>query len=388
MKFARLGRAFGPWLGILAAALTVFAAVVGGSSSQKARFRVLHAVDVDQPGGAPFDIVKTRSGEIYGASVSADQSSGSVIFHLKNGSDYEVVHRFPPFFAVRSMIQTSDGSLFGDGGYTNGADRKQEYFRAQPGPETAVRMIAAPKGMVPGTMIPDGSPGDFTGFVTTGYQEFSLVRIQASGAVEVIHRFQNSEGIPYAGASITRTSDGDYYGLAIEKPFGISPGWLYRIQKDGSYSKLSEIPRFPTGGLSATVLAASDGYLYITMAEGGPHNKGSILRADRTGKLETFVDFPDGKLARPVFLMQGTDGKLYGSNDNLPSYIFSVHPGTRALNEIYALNEEGQEGQCPCRMIDGGDGRLYGTAIGGGRAGKGVVFAIDLAAPSAPVKRP
>ena len=41
----------------------------------------------------------------------------------------------------------------------------------------------------------------------------------------------------------------------------------------------------------------------------------------------------------------------------------------------------GPDGQCPCTLIQGSDGVLYGTAVGGGSNGAGTVWALDAGLP-------
>jgi uncharacterized repeat protein (TIGR03803 family) len=41
----------------------------------------------------------------------------------------------------------------------------------------------------------------------------------------------------------------------------------------------------------------------------------------------------------------------------------------------------GIAGQCPCHMIQGSDGVIYGTALNGGEGGGGTIFALDAKLP-------
>jgi uncharacterized repeat protein (TIGR03803 family) len=48
--------------------------------------------------------------------------------------------------------------------------------------------------------------------------------------------------------------------------------------------------------------------------------------------------------------------------------------------ELVTMN--GDKGQCPCKLIQGSDGNLYGTTGNSGPSGAGTIFEIDLGLPA------
>ena len=89
-------------------------------------------------------------------------------------------------------------------------------------------------------------------------------------------------------------------------------------------------------------------------------------------------------------LVRGRDGKLYGTtcrsateengtitlNGHGIVFSFDVKGATPALRVLHRL--DGIHGACPQDLIQGRDGKLYGTTDGGGSANQGVIFRLDI----------
>lgn len=132
------------------------------------------------------------------------------------------------------------------------------------------------------------------------------------------------------------------------------------------------------GTNSQTALTAGpDGRLYGTQLEGGAHNRGTVFAIDpATGALTTLHDFANDEGLDPFGqLLLASDGNFYGTtryggDPNCPSgcgtiYRISPSGAFAQLHEMHFLEGTTLQGG----LIEGGDGRLYGTATLGGQNG-------------------
>lgn len=132
------------------------------------------------------------------------------------------------------------------------------------------------------------------------------------------------------------------------------------------------ITNFPASvSLATTPILGADGTLYVVSEKGGYYNYGAIYKINRDGS--GFVDLHDftpsevtGTIGQSI--LQGQDGRLYGS---------SLNGGADELGLIFALNTDGTgwtnlytfsnaDDAYPIRLIQGSDGMLYGLDWGDG----------------------
>jgi hypothetical protein len=358
--------------------LLAASAVLFSAAPLDSRFELIYQTPLAGVGGTPMQLVQTAPGVYHGLAVAAGPALGASLFRVANAK-YETVHQFPPAFTGFSLVGTGSGVLFGDGGLVQGANRGYRYFTFNP-LSREYREFPAAAGQVPGFLIAsDGASGAF-GLVGIGYRQYTLARISLDGRVSPLHAFTADEGTPYRAGTIVRSAGGSFFGIAISTPSGVPKGWLYRISDTGKYEKLAALEPFAAEGLPVPILAAADGSLYVGIPKGGRNHTGAILRATEDGRIETLIEFPaKGGMARPASLIEGKAGMLFGSTNNLPSYLFSIDPKPRGpnpsvLREVFAFDPEGHQGQCPCSLVQASDGSLYGAASAGGKAGIGTVF--------------
>jgi len=79
-------------------------------------------------------------------------------------------------------------------------------------------------------------------------------------------------------------------------------------------------------------------------------------------------------------LIQGTDGRFYGTTSggaaNTAGTIFRINADGSAFTELYSFNYSTDGGAPESGLIQGNDGKLYGTTSGGGTNGAGTIFSI------------
>jgi len=142
-------------------------------------------------------------------------------------------------------------------------------------------------------------------------------------------------------------------------------------------------------GSVGPLIQGVDGNLYGTSYAGGTNNHGTIFRISTGGRLQVLYTFcpqsgcPDG--ANPDGgLVLGSDGNFYGT----------THQGGVGSGTVFRITRRGvftllyqfcslpncEDGELPSgELVQGRDGRFYGTTEGGGSAGNGTVFSITSA---------
>jgi len=186
-------------------------------------------------------------------------------------------------------------------------------------------------------------------------------------------------------AVLAQAGDGKLYGTTY---YGGSNGvgTIFRITTNGVYTNLYSFTNAAFGFQNVqpgSLVPASDGKLYGATSYGATNNLGMIFRITTNGiftNLYTFTGFIAGGYdgVYPAGgLVQAGDGKLYGT---------TIGGGTNGAGTIFQLTTNGvfskfysftggNDGYGPNgNLIKAADGNLYGTASGGGAYGHGTVF--------------
>jgi uncharacterized repeat protein (TIGR03803 family) len=137
-------------------------------------------------------------------------------------------------------------------------------------------------------------------------------------------------------------------------------------------------------GISSHLTTAQTTQFWLANQSGGSDGIGEIYSTDSLGQnLDTIFSFTKNTVKSPQSgLMQASNGKFYGASyqggKNNYGAIYEWNPATEELtmkNSFMSTN-----GQYPLsELIEGPDGRLYGTTAYGGTSGKGVIYAYDIA---------
>ena len=213
----------------------------------------------------------------------------------------------------------------------------------------------------------------------------------ATARVTVLHSFGPPVGaelddtrIPYA--PLLLASDGMLYGLGSAGPSTSSRGALYRCDLDGGNYELTlhfddTDGRIPQSGL----LEGTDGKLYGTAPFGNSAGKfGMVFSVEKNGSgyttLHSFTNTPDG--ANPsAGLIEGPQGFLYGVTEkggtNQVGTVFRITKDGSVHQVLYHFRSTGADGKRPFHsLILGDNGRLYGTTFSGGAMEGGTVFSV------------
>ncbi|MDF2753935.1 MAG: hypothetical protein K0S82_2318, partial [Gaiellaceae bacterium] len=182
-----------------------------------------------------------------------------------------------------------------------------------------------------------------------------VLAVPAGGSVGTFYSFAGPDGETPA-AALVQGFDGLLYGVAAHGgDFDVLPpdggGTIFRTDAFGNLATL-HVFRGPDGAVPTGIVPGRDGAFYGTTMYGGqpgvssltPGN-GTIFRLDAAGSLATVFVFPGGERGfRPGPLMQGRDGALYGTAvggetlyQRLPGVVYRFDPATRDYRILHTF---------------------------------------------------
>lgn len=198
--------------------------------------------------------------------------------------------------------------------------------------------------------------------------------------------------MPYAGL-ITDLA-GNFYGTT-NRGGPIDDGTIYKMDgATGALSLITELEGTNIGTLPTSDLAVdSNGILWGTTLHGGAAgNNGTIFKVNPVTRAYTtvvsfgFTSAPKGSEPYGGLLYDGTGGFFYGTASyaggaSRDGTLFKVNASTGALTTLVELTGTGgsARGSAPKgKLVNDGNGVLYGTTTFGGAANMGTVFRFNL----------
>jgi len=203
-------------------------------------------------------------------------------------------------------------------------------------------------------------------------------RLDYGGNPTLLYSFSTDQGRP---ALMFLGGGADFYGLTLMNNT-LNAG-IFRLTAAGSFSWV--LPNFPTHGVSngISLIQASNGNFYGTLPQGGSANAGSIYEVTPTGVMRTLYEFQQLNVGIPEALIEASDAMLYGMtrgeyNTGFNGYsgMFRINPSTGQLHTLGSF-KDGQIAACECQLMQGSDGKIYGTSLAGGTYNLGTVFVMD-----------
>jgi len=231
----------------------------------------------------------------------------------------------------------------------------------------------------PGPLL-EGSNGTCYGVSAGGGTDGlgSVFRFTSDGELTILASFRGTNG-RYPN-DLLRGSDGNFYGTT-----GGAGGFgtVFRFTQDGILNTLFAF-NGTNGESPQRLLEGTDGNLYGITLAGGAANLGTVFKLTPAGVLTTLASFHGGDGAYPSALLQGRDNNFYGTtgfggafcHGSSPSGCGTVFQMTTGgvLRTLISFNDA--NGTIPNSLVQGVDGNLYGTVLGGEPSGDGRVFRI------------
>lgn len=378
-----------PWAVLLALALSL-----GAPSRQSvaSEFQVLRYFTNDD-GAHPFsDLVQGSDGALYGTTVTGN-----------NQTDYDTIFKINPDRSGFTVLRTLDSSTDGAncwGGLWYGSDSAlygTTFVGGTGGVGTVFKIQQDGSGFTVLKNFDASTTGGSsyarlteiekvlygTTYVGGTGNAGTLFRMEMDGSgFAVLKHFNNSTTGGHPTAAVIEGPDGALYGTALHGGSFLS-GTIFKINKDGSsFSVVKHMNVSTTGGYpQSRLLLGSDGELYGTASEGGDFDAGTIftLHADGSGftVLKSLDTFPNG--AHPyASLIEGSDGKLFGTTLRGGSYdwgtVFEMNKDGSGYRVLKRLQYATIGGVPYAGVIQLSDGTLYGTASYGWDDGFGSLF--------------
>lgn len=360
------------------AALLTFSSGRVHAQSQLPTFKLLYMFQ--RAGGDPGGLVELSPGHFLGV---INNSPG--IFAMNSAGALKVIYYFP-------QSQLSLGVV----GLTAALNRRTYGAAANFGPTTTFSELfsvaanasvatypynAATQGglIVPAAQSPDDHLYAIFG-IDAGTPIFN--RLNYDGNPNLLYTFSAAQGRP---ALMFLGGGGDFYGLTLMN--NTYNAGIFHLTTAGSFSWV--LPNFLTHGVNygISLIQASSGNFYGTLPIGGSANAGSIYEVTQNGTMRTLYEFQQRNVGIPEALIEASDGMLYGMtrgeyNTGFNGYsgMFRLDPSTGQLQTLGSF-KDGQIAACECQLMQGSDGRIYGTSLAGGTYNLGTIFMMDAGLP-------
>lgn len=336
-------------------------------------------------------LLRASTGRLYGTTSSGGDFNQGTIFTINAAGQLTTIHHFTggsdgaaPF---GGLLEGSDGALYGT--TSAGALGHGTVFRLSD--EFGMTELMSLHTFTGGTdgATPYGGllladDGVMYGTTSAGGAGYGTVFRLAGWSLTPLHSFNGSEGWFPIG-TLAQAADGSIYGTT-QVGGAIGGGTIFKLAA-GAVTTVHNFGGASGGGRpSGALFIAADGSLYGTTAAGNTGH-GTIFRRDSSGTVTTLHSFDGGVNGGSPFagLIRATDGFFYGVAErggtgtgvgNGTLFRYDTSGGLTTLHRFV-----GADGIGPLtELVEGADGRLYGTTFTGtGAAVGGTVFGYDVA---------
>jgi uncharacterized repeat protein (TIGR03803 family) len=394
--------------------LPAFGATAGVVFTTLYSFSGLVVVETNGVGSTPDGgLVQGNDGNFYGTTFFGGTNLDGTVFKISSNGALTSLYSFQvvPDGANpwAGLVQGSDGYLYGttQTGGSNLYDYGTVFKISTNGVLTTLHSFtdgsgAIPDGATPYGRLVQGSDGFLYGTTEQGgtNNDGTVFKISTDGALTYLHEFT---GPPDDGedpdGGLVQGSDGNFYGTTSLGGTNYD-GTVFKMSTNGALTILYSFTGINDGrGPGGELVQGSDGNFYGTTYEGGGTNDaGTLFQISTNGVLTNLWSFTGGVDGGNPYngLVQGSDGKFYGTTDrggtNDEGTVFQINTN-RVLTSLYSfgaiLNADNSplDGGYPIGpLVQGSDGSFYGTTSLGGTNDddEGTVFRLTIVVPAAP----
>jgi uncharacterized repeat protein (TIGR03803 family) len=406
----------------LVSLFTFLLLAVLGQPARAQTYTVLHAFTATPDGANPNPILLSPDGNIYGTTgggglASCGQGSCGTVFKIDSAGNETVLFQFPggnsgsnPMAAV---IQDPAGNLYGTTQGNGFIGAESVIFKLDPqGNETVLQVLPTPDVCCLDAPLVRDAGGNFYGMSpyagTCTYSELgcgSLFKVDASGALTVLHVFNGKDGLEPEGGLVL-DSAGNLYGAAtgggnlkcLSLGYGhneLGCGTIYKLDPRGKFTVLHKFKGKGDGSVPLGLIIDNAGNLYGIALSGGdeikgqyPYGLGTVFEVDASGHFHVLFTFTPAITKADGYanlLVRDSNGNLYGAKQyngaNGTGCLFRIDPQGNYTDLFDFQGEgEGQDGFFPMGVVPGPNGDFYGSMLMGGlsehdcQAGCGTVF--------------
>jgi uncharacterized repeat protein (TIGR03803 family) len=347
---------------------------------------------VNGAGPGIMSLVQGTDGNLYGTTGGGGSTDiYGEIFNITPSGTLTVMHSFlgaDGSFSVGGVIQASDGNFYGTTEEGGAYGPWGTVFKMTPdGALTTLHSFCAQTsctdGQQPDAGLVEGTNGNLYGTTQLGgaHGSGTIFKITSGGKLTTLYSFCSQANCAdgYSpDASLVRGADGNVYGTTINTFFRITPA-----------GKFTTIYTFSgSDGIYSALIQAKDGNFYGVADSGGTKNAGTVFKITTAGVLTTLYNFCSLALCTDGngpygSLVQATDGNFYGTTygggAKSDGTVFKITP-KGSLTSLYSFcpQTECTDGQWPYGgLVQATDGTFYGTTSSGGTDSEGTVFSLS-----------
>ncbi|MGH8047136.1 MAG: choice-of-anchor tandem repeat GloVer-containing protein, partial [Chthoniobacterales bacterium] len=226
-----------------------------------------------------------------------------------------------------------------------------------------------------------------TSLTVLSFLLFAALGIAHAQTLTILKRTTSATEGSFLVSAPILASDGKVYGIASSGGLNTN-GAIYRMNADGSgYVPLLQFASATSGrGNTSPIIEATNGKLYGACPFGGTNNGGTLWRMDKSGAnfevLVAFLPAVDGDRCCSG-LIQASDGKLYGTTysgtGGTAGGIFRMDPdaGGSSFQQLHAFSMATEGKASVGTVLEGSDGRIYGTTSESAANNYGTIWRID-----------
>jgi uncharacterized repeat protein (TIGR03803 family) len=256
----------------LSGTLTVLHAFAGGS-------------DGEDPQGS---LIQASDGNLYGMTFQGGTHNGGLIFKIDLSGTETVLWNFGGTndgeFPGGNLVQASDGNFYGLTS-AGGTTQNGVVFRYTPaGTESVLYSFQGQTdGAAPQGSLIQASDGELYGMTPQQggvNREGAVFRVSpVSGQMTTVYSFTTSQA-DYGYAALLQANDGDLYVFGLLQQGIEFQGVLFELTLSGSATVLWISGRTPTDGAlpCGTVVQGADGSLYGLTYDGGSLGDGAVVK--------------------------------------------------------------------------------------------------------------